>query len=270
MGKKMDLEKAKRAEKRDMLRGIIEHYGVRDGKTLGDAIKDLMKDVIQESLTAELDEELGYSKYDFQNKETTNSRNGRSKKKLISSVGEFEIEVPRDREGEFEPQIVKKHQRDVSSIEDRILSMYAKGMSTRDIQAHMEEIYGVEMSKDMVHRITDKILPVVREWQSRPLEEVYAIVYLDGMVFNVRQDGHVVKKTAYSIMGFNLDGYKEILGIWIGEAESAKFWLGVLNELKNRGVKDILIASVDGLSGFETAITTAFPRLKFKDALFIR
>lgn len=138
--------------------------------------------------------------------------------------------------------------------------MYAKGMSARDIQAHMEEIYGVDMSKDMAHRITDKILPVIREWQNRPLDEVYAIIYLDGMVFNVRQDGQVIKKTAYAILGFNLEGVKEIIGIWIGEAESAKFWLNVLNEIKNRGVKDILIASVDGLTGFETAINTAFPK----------
>lgn len=260
MSKRKDEEKARRKEKQTMLRNIIEHYGVKDGKSLEHAIKDLMKDVIQESLEAELDEELGYSKYDFKNKNTTNTRNGHSQKNLISSAGEFEISIPRDREGEFEPKIVKKHQKDVSSIEDRILSMYAKGLSVRDIQNHMEEIYGIEMSRDMVHRITDKILPVVREWQNRPLEEVYAIVYLDGMVFNVRHDGQVIKKTAYCIMGFSLDGFKEILGIWIGEAESAKFWLGVLNEIKNRGVKDVLIASIDGLSGFEDAIRNVFPK----------
>jgi putative transposase len=253
-------EKAQKEEKRSMIRNIIEHYGVKDGKSLEFAIKDLMKDVIEESLEAELDEELGYSKYDYRTKESTNSRNGHTQKTLRSSVGEFEVTLPRDREGEFEPQLVKKHQKDITSIEDRLLSMYAKGMSTRDIQAHMEEIYGIDMSKDMVHRITDKIIPVVKEWQNRPLEEVYAIVYLDGMVFNVRQDGQVVKKTAYSILGFNLEGEKEILGFWIGETESAKFWLNVLNELKNRGVQDILIASIDGLSGFESAISTVFPK----------
>lgn len=252
-------EKAKEKEKRSFLRDLISHYGISDGKSLENAIKDLMKSVIEESLEAELDEDLGYSKYDFRDKETDNRRNGYSQKTVKSSAGEFDISIPRDREGEFEPQLVKKHQRDVTGIEDRILSMYAKGMSTRDIQSHMEEIYGIEMSRDMVHRITDKILPVVKEWQNRPLDEVYAIVYLDGMVFNVRQDGQVVKKTAYCILGYNLEGYKEILGIWIGESESAKFWLSVLNELKNRGVKDILIASIDGLSGFENAIATVFP-----------
>lgn len=252
-------EKVRAAQKRDFLRSVITEYEIKDLKGLHFAIKDLMKDVIQETLEAELDENLGYSKYDFREKDTTNRRNGHSKKTLMSSGGEFEIDVPRDREGDFEPKLVKKHQKDVSGIEDRILSMYAKGMSTRDIQAHMEEMYGIDMSKDMVHRITDKILPVVREWQNRALEEVYAIVYLDGMVFNVRQDGRVIKKTAYCIMGFNIDGAKEILGIWIGEAESAKFWLTVLNELKNRGLKDILIASVDGLSGFEEAIKAVYP-----------
>lgn len=259
-------EKARKEEKRHAIRAIIEHYGVTDLKSLNFAVKDLMKDVIQESLEGELDEELGYSKYDYRNRpeETTNKRNGHSNKTVRSSAGQFEISVPRDREGVFEPKLVKKHQRDVSEIEDRILSMYAKGMSTRDIQGHMEEIYGVEMSKDMVHRITDKIIPVVREWQNRPLEPVYPIVFMDGMVFNVRQDGQVIRKTAYAIMGFNIEGYKEILGIWIGEAESAKHWLGVLNELKNRGVEDILIASIDGLPGFEEAITTAFPKTEIQ------
>lgn len=264
MGKRMDEERAKRETKQAMIRSIIQEYGIKDLKGLEFAVKDLMKDVIQGSLEAEMDEELGYSKYDFREKETTNRRNGHSKKTVVGASGELEIEVPRDRDGEFEPQLVKKHQKDVSSIEDRILSMYARGMSTRDIQAHMEEIYGVQMSKDMVHRITDKILPVIREWQNRPLEEVYPIIYLDGMVFNVRQDGQVIKKTAYSILGFNLEGVKEVLGIWIGEAESAKFWLNVLNELKNRGVKDILIASVDGLSGFESAINSAFPKTEIQ------
>ena len=259
-------EKARQNQKREVLRAVIEEYGVCDGKSLESAIKDLMKDVIQESLEAELDHELGYSKYDYKSKPAnkTNKRNGHSKKTVRSSTGQFDIAVPRDREGQFEPQMVKKHQRDVSGIEDRILSMYAKGMSTRDIQAHMEEIYGIDVSRDMVSRITDKLIPVIREWQNRPLEPVYPIVFLDGMVFNVRQDGQVTRKTAYAIMGFDLEGQKEILGIWIGEAESAKFWLGALNELKNRGVRDILIASIDGLSGFEDAIVTVFPETEIQ------
>ncbi len=245
---------------KDQLKSLIKEYGVVDGKSAEDAVKDLMKDVLETALESELDEELGYTKYDYKTqKETSNRRNGYSSKTVKSSLGKVDINIPRDRDGKFEPAIVKKHQKDISNIEDRILSMYAKGMSTRDIQSHMEEIYGMEVSPDMVSRITDKILPLVHEWQNRPLEEVYAIIYLDGMVFNVRQDGHVIKKTAYSIMAFNLDGMKEILGIWIGESESAKFWLNVLNEIKNRGVKDILIASIDGLTGFEDAISSVFP-----------
>ena len=245
---------------REQVMELVKAYNIKEGKDVHAALKDMFKDILQEMLEAELELELGYSKYDYKNKATDNSRNGHSPKKVKSSVGKFELTVPRDREGEFEPVAVKKHQNDVSSIEDRILSMYARGMSTRDINSHMEEIYGLEISADMVSRITDKILPIIREWQNRPLEAVYPIAYLDAMSFNVKRDGQVVKKNAYLILGYNLEGLKDILGIWIGEAESAKFWLGILNELKNRGVKDILIATVDGLSGFEEAIGAAFPK----------
>jgi len=245
---------------REQVMELVKAYKIKEAKDVHIALKDMLKDVLQEMLEAELENELGYSKYDYKNKSTTNSRNGHSSKKVKSSVGKFELTVPRDREGEFEPVAVKKHQNDVSSIEDRILSMYARGMSTRDINSHLEEIYGLEVSADMVSRITDKILPLIREWQNRPLEAVYPIAYLDAMSFNVKRDGQVVKKNAYLIIGYNLEGFKDILGIWIGEAESAKFWLGILNELKNRGVKDILIATVDGLAGFEEAIGAAFPK----------
>jgi transposase-like protein len=244
---------------KEQLKSIIKEYDLKEAKDVGSAVKDLMKDIIQEMMEGELESELGYSKYDYKNKQTTNSRNGHSKKKVRSSSGEIELSVPRDRAGEFEPIAVKKYDKDVSSIEDRILSMYAKGMSSRDIQSHMEDIYGINVSNDMVSRITDKILPIVKEWQKRPLAEIYPILYMDAMVFNVKQDGQVIKKSAYAVLGYNLDGFKEILGIWISESESAKFWLTVLNELKNRGVKDILITTVDGLTGFEAAIKTAFP-----------
>jgi transposase-like protein len=244
---------------RELVRQIIDEYEVKTVKDIENAVKDIFKEFIQESLEGELDNELGYSKYDFRNKDTDNSRNGYSSKKVKSSVGEIELDIPRDRTGEFEPQLVKKHQRDISSIEDKILSMYSFGMSNRDIQAHMEEMYGIDVSRDMVSKITDKIIPIIREWQTRPLEEIYPVIFMDAMHFNVKKDGQVVKKAAYVIMGYNLEGFKDILGIWIGENESAKFWMNVLNEFRNRGVKDILIACIDGLTGFETAIKGVFP-----------
>ena len=241
------------------LKAVIREYNLKEGKDVVGAVKDLMKDLIQEMLDEELELELGYSKHDYKNKKTDNSRNGHSKKTVRSLFGEIEIAVPRDRRGEFEPIAVKKHEKDISNIQDLIISMYGKGMTTRDIGEHMAEIYGLNVSSDTVTRITDKLIPIIKDWQNRPLDELYAILYLDAMFFNVKQDGRVIKKSAYVILGYNVEGYKEILGIWIGENESAKFWLNILNELKNRGVKDILIACIDGLSGFESAIKTAFP-----------
>ncbi len=249
---------------KEQLREIIKEYGLKSARDVHNALKDLFKEVLQEMLEGELEEELGYSRYDFKNKRTQNSRNGHSRKTVNSTLGEIELSIPRDRQSQFEPTAVKKYQKDVSALEDRILSMYAKGMSSRDIQAHMEDIYGIEVSSDMVSRITDKILPIVREWQNRPLEEIYPILYLDAISFNVKQDGQVIKKMAYTILGYDLEGFKDILGLWIGETESAKFWLGILNELKNRGVKDILIASIDGLSGFEEAINAVFPETEIQ------
>lgn len=251
--------KRERLISKEQTKAFIKNHNLKEAKDVQLVLKDIFGEILQEMIEGELEEELGYSKYDYKNKETNNARNGYSKKRVKSSLGEIDIDIARDRNGEFEPTVVKKYQKDVSSIEDRILSMYAKGMSTRDINAQMEEIYGINVSADMVSRITDKILPVVKEWQNRPLEEIYSVIYLDGMFFNVKQDGCTVKKTAYVIIGYDLQGNKDILGIWISESESAKFWLGILNELKNRGVKDLLIASIDGLAGFETAIKTVFP-----------
>lgn len=247
-------------ECRELLRKLIKQYNLKDTKDIKNMLKDLFGNTIQEMLEAELEEDLGYSKYDYKNKETTNSRNGHSKKTLRSDHGKVDIDVPRDREGEFNPKIVKKNQRDVSSIEDQVLSMYAKGMmTTRDIKTHLEDLYVIEASPELVSRITDKILPLISEWQNRPLEEVYGIVFMDAIHYKVRSEGRVQNKAAHTIIGVNLEGIKEVLGIWIGEAESAKFWLSVLNEIKNRGVKDILIISVDGLKGFSDAISSAFP-----------
>ena len=205
------------------------------------------------------DQKLGYSKYDYQNKETDDSRNGYSHKTVTSSMGDIDLDIPRDRRGEFEPQIVKKHQTDISNIEDQVLSMYAKGMTTRDISTHLSNVYGVDASAEMISHMTDRILPIAKEWQNRPLEKKYAIVFMDAIHFHVREDNRTVKKAVYVAIGIRLSGQKEVLGMWIGGNESAKYWLGVLNEIKNRGVEDIMIVSVDRLTGFVDAIHAVFP-----------
>jgi transposase-like protein len=249
---------------RKKLRELIKEQGLKDMADVNQFIKDLLSETIQEMLEAELDSELGYSKYDYKNKETTNSRNGYSKKTLKSSHGEFDVNIPRDRYGEFEPQLVKKHQKDISGIEDKILAMYAKGMSTRDIEKTIDDIYGIEISDSTISRITDKILPLITEWQNRPLAKVYAVVFLDAIHCSVRQDGVVTKKAAYTAIGIDLEGKRDVLGIWLGATESSKYWLGVVNELKTRGVEDILIACVDGLNGFPEAIRAVYPKVEIQ------
>ena len=239
---------------------IIEEYGIKDMNDVHEFVKMLTAETIQAALDAELDSELGYSKYDYKNKQTDNSRNGYSKKTVQSNTGEMEIKVPRDRQGEFEPQLVKKHQSDVSSIEDKVIFLYSQGISTRDIQKTMQEMYGIDVDDSRVSKITDKILPLIREWQERPLQNVYAMMILDAVHYNVRDNGIVTKKAAYVAIGTDLDGKKDVLGIWLGASESSKYWLSVLNGLKGRGVQDILIASVDGLSGFVEAINAAYPK----------
>jgi putative transposase len=239
-----------------------------DAELMADKLVAQYKEILQEALEAEMDNELGYSKYDWKNKEDTNSRNGHSKKTVSSKFGKINLNIPRDIEGNFDPVTVKKHERMVNpSIDDKIISMYAKGMSTRDINSQMEEIYGIDVSAEMISRITDKVIPLAREWQTRPLQEVYPLLFLDGIVFNVRQDGQLTKKTAYVVYAINLEGMKEILGIWIGEAESAKFWMNVVCDLQARGVKDIFIASVDGLNGFEEAICSVFPNTEIQKCI---
>lgn len=242
------------------LRELIEEYGIKDLKDVHEFVKAITAETIQEVLEGELENELGYSKYDYKNKETDNSRNGYSKKTVQSSQGEMELKIPRDRNGQFEPELVRKHQMDISSIEDKILFMYSQGTSTRDIEKAMREMYGIEVDDTKVSRITDKILPLIREWQERPLQSVYAMLILDAIHYKVREDGIVVKKAAYIAIGTDLEGKKDVLGIWLGATESSKYWLSVLNGLKNRGVEDILIASIDGLSGFVEAIDVAYPK----------
>lgn len=247
-------------KKQALIRELLAEYRPESAQDAHEAIKDLMGEMVQEMLEAELEDSLGYSKYDYSSKSTDNSRNGYSKKTVKTSNGPIELDIPRDRLGEYEPQVVKKHQRDVSNIEDQILSMYAKGMSTRDISSHIESIYGAEISAELVSKMTDKILPIAKNWQNRALSEKYAIVFMDAIHYNVREDHMVVKKAVYIAIGIKLNGSKEVLGMWIGGNESAKYWLGVLNEIKNRGVKDILIVSVDGLSGFGDAIHAVYPQ----------
>ena len=243
---------------KEILKLLQEQYDIKTAKDLSSALKDMFKGALQEMMNAEFDSSMGYSKYDKKS-EKTNYRNGSTKKTLKSEFGSFEFETPRDRNGEFEPQIVPKNTRDVSGIEDKIISLYSRGLTTREINEQIQDLYGIEVSATMVSNITDQIIPEIKEWQERPLDDVYPFVFIDAVHFSVREDNRVVKKAAYIVLGINEEGFKEILGIWIGENESAKYWLGVLNELKQRGVKDILIMCSDNLTGIKEAINTAFP-----------
>lgn len=227
-------------------------------------LKEVFKGTLQEVFEAEMDNHLGYKKHSSEGDNIGNSRNGYSSKTLKTRFGDVEVEIPRDRNAEFEPQIIKKYEKTSNQLEDQIIAMYAKGMSTRDIEEHMKEIYGIEVSPAMVSKITDKVLPMIAEWQSRPLERVYPIIFLDAIYFKVRKENRVINKAAYSVLGINTAGQKDILGIWIGESESASFWLGVCNDLKNRGVHDILIVCKDGLTGFSEAINTVFPQTEIQ------
>jgi putative transposase len=241
------------------IRQFIKDNGIQTAMDAQDALKELFGETLQAMLEAEMEQHLGYEKNDKLGKQTRNRRNGHGQKTVRSDYGEVVLDVPRDREGEFEPVIVGKRQRSVTGIEDQILALYAKGVSTRDIQDHLLQIYGISVSPTFVSGVTDKVMPLVREWQSRPLSDVYAVVFLDAIHYKVRSEGAITSRAAYMAIGIDLDGQKDVLGMWIGESESAKFWLSVLNELKNRGVRDILICCTDNLSGFSEAIAAAYP-----------
>lgn len=243
---------------KEILELLQEKYELNSAQDLSFALKDLFKGALQQMMNAEFDTAMGYSKYD-KTTEKSNYRNGSTKKTLKSEFGEFEFETPRDRNGEFEPKIVPKNKRDVSGIEDKIISLYGRGLTTREINEQIQDLYGIEVSATMVSNITDQIIPEIKEWQERPLDDIYPIIFIDAVHFSVREDNRVVKKAAYIVLGINKDGYKEIVGIYIGENESSKFWLGVLNDLKQRGVKDILIMCSDNLTGIKEAINAAFP-----------
>lgn len=227
-------------------------------------IKNLIGNMVTYMMEKELESELGYGKYDGGEKETENRRNGYNLKKVRSSVGEIELATPRDRGGKFEPQLIKKYEKDITMFDDKIISMYAKGMTTRDIQTHVEDIYGVEISPSTISHITDKVMDRASEWQNRPLADIYAVIFFDAIYYKVRENGKIVSKASYTCLGIDLEGRKDVLGIWIGESEGAKYWLSVITELKNRGVKDILIACLDGLKGLPEAINSVFPNTEIQ------
>lgn len=255
-------------ERRAKIRELLQAGNIRSMDDIQNLFKETIAEFMENGLDAELEDELGYSKYDYKSKDTDNSRNGRSSKTLRTSFGDVEVAVPRDRKGEFEPQLLKKNQTSISQdIEEKILSMYAKGMTTSDIESHIRDIYGIEVSDTTVSRVTDKILPIAKEWQQRPLESVYAVVFLDAIHFHVRSEGQIVKKAVYIAIGINLDGRKDVLGMWVGENESAKFWATVLNGLRNRGVEDIFIACTDNLTGFSAAIEAVFPKTEIQNCI---
>lgn len=248
--------------KKNIIAGLLAEYDIQSAEDIQEALKDLLGGTIQSMMEAELSEQLGYDKHERSNGD--NARNGTKPKTLRSQYGKIPISVPQDRNSEFEPKIVPKHKKDISSIEGKIISMYAKGMSTRQISDQIEDIYGFEVSEGMVSDITNKLLPEIEQWQNRPLASVYPIIFIDAVHFSVRDNSIIKKFAAYIVLGISEDGKKEVLSIHVGENESSKYWLGILNELKNRGVKDILILCADGLSGIKESIAAAFPQTEYQ------
>ena len=244
--------------KRAIIPQLFQEYDIESATDIPDALKDLLGGTIKEMMESEMDEHLGYHK--SERSDSPNARNGYKHKRVNSSYGSFEIDVPQDRQSSFEPQVVKKRQKDISDIDQKIISMYAKGMTTHQISETIEDIYGFEASEGFISDVTDKILPQIEDWQNRPLSSLYPILFIDAIHFSVRQNGIVSKLAAYIVLGINEDGKKEVLTIEVGENESSKYWLGVLNSLKNRGVQDVLILCSDGLSGLKEAVATAFPK----------
>ena len=246
---------------------------VRKCKTMEDVVgknglmQKLFKDIIQQLLEAEMEEHLGRERHERSNEANPNYRNGYSSKTIESSFGEVGLDIPRDRKAQFEPKVVKKYETVCNELDKKIIGLYACGMSVRDIQSEMEELYGIDVSHSMISKITDKVVEAAAEWQSRELDEIYPIVYMDAMHFKVRDDNKIVSKAAYICMALDMKGKKDILGIWIGESEGAKFWLSVCNDLKNRGVEDILIACMDGLKGLPEAIKTVYPDVSIQTCI---
>lgn len=259
-----------KAAMREMMQGYLKEndISIKSGNDVNSIMRDMMSVLLEGVLDEELNEELGYSKYDYRNKETDNSRNGHSKKTMRTSYGDMDIAIPRDRKGEYEPQLIPKYQNTVTQdMEEKIISMYAKGMTTGDIEAHLKELYDLDISDSTISRITDKIVPLVKEWQERPLQEIYAVVYMDAIHYHVRSEGRIVKCAVYIALGIDMDGKKDVIGMYVGENEGAKFWLSIINGLKNRGVQDILIACVDGLNGFPQAIEAVYLKTEIQQCI---
>ena len=264
-GRRRSPEEAARREK---IRELLELAGVNGMDDIQQLFRETIAEFMETGLDAELDEHLGYDRYDTKEKDTDDSRNGHSSKTLRTSFGDTPIQIPRDRKGEFDPVILRKNQTSISQdVEAKIISMYAKGMTTADIGDHIRDIYGIEVSESTVSRITDKVLPEAKEWQQRPLENVYAVMFMDAIHYHVRSEGQVVKKAVYIAIGIDLSGRKDVLGMWVGENESAKYWATVLNSLRNRGVEDIFIACTDNLTGFSNAIEAVFPRTDIQNCI---
>lgn len=248
--------------KRNIIHQLLDEYDIQSAEDIQEALKDLLGGTIKEMMEAEMDDHLGYEK--SQRSDSDDYRNGYKTKRVNSSYGTMEIEVPQDRRSSFEPKVVQKRQKDISDIDSKIISMYAKGMTTRQISETIEDIYGFDVSEGFISDVTDKLLPQIEDWQNRPLDEIYPIVYIDAIHYSVRDNGVIRKLAAYVILGINTEGKKEVLSINVGDNESAKYWLSVLNELKNRGVRDILILYADGLTGIKEAIAAAFPKTEYQ------
>ena len=264
MGKKKDVYKVKPLTegKKNIIAGLMEEYDIETADDIQEALKDLLGGTIKGMMEAEMDDHLGYEKHE--RSDSDNARNGTKSKRVRSNYGEFEIDVPQDRNSTFEPKVVAKRQKDISQIAQKIISMYARGMTTRQISDQIEEIYGFECSESFISDVTDKILQEVEDWQNRPLDPVYPIMFIDAVHFSVREDHQIRKLAAYVILAISTDGRKDVISLQIGENESSKYWLGVLNELKNRGVQDIMVISADGLTGIKEAIETAFPKTEYQ------
>lgn len=251
-------------ERRNFLREFIAQNNITTAKDIEESLKNMFKDTLQEMLEAEMSTHLGHERYEYTDNQKDNYRNGTTSKNIHSSAGDFRIDVPRDRNGDFDPVIVEKGSNDISDIEQKIIRMYARGNSNKAIYEQMKELYGVHISPDIVTAITNKIIPKIKDWQNRPLESVYPIIFIDATYFNVKVDQTIVKKAVYIVLGVNLAGVKEVLGFYVSDVESAKQWASVLNNLKNRGVKDILVLCADGLSGLKEAISVVFPMVEFQ------
>ena len=264
MAKKKDVYHVKPLTegKKNIIASLIEEYDIETADDIQEALKDLLGGTIKSMMEAEMDEHLGYESYERSSND--NYRNGTKRKKVRSNYGEFEIDVPQDRNISFEPQVVKKRQKDISEIDQKIISMYARGLTTRQISEQIEEIYGFECSESFISDVTDKVLQDIEDWQNRPLDDIYPILFIDAVHFSVRDDNIIRKLAAYVIMGINCDGMKDVISLEIGENESSKYWLGVLNSLKNRGVKDVMVICADGLSGIKEAISAAFPNTEYQ------